>query len=214
MASPGATSPTTRSERKRHAIRSAGRQLFLAQGFQRTSVDQIAALAKVSKQTVYTHFEGKRELLLDIVSAALDAAVTPFLDKIAGLPRTNDIARDLTGLAVDYLHSVLAEPVVQLRRLIIGEANALPELAEAYYQQAPRRTLTALAEAFQRLAADGTLDINDPRTAAEHFAFLVIGHSIDEALFLGSAHTLQHLDITDHTHQAITVFLAAYPPQR
>ena len=60
-----------RSARKRQTILSAGRALFLSNGYQGTSVDQIAASAEVSKQTVYKHFGDKQELLLAIVNDAL-----------------------------------------------------------------------------------------------------------------------------------------------
>ena len=75
-----------RSARKRATILSAGRALFLSNGYQGTSVDQIAASAEVSKQTVYKHFGDKQELLLAIVNDALDSTVTPFLDRIAVWP--------------------------------------------------------------------------------------------------------------------------------
>jgi TetR/AcrR family transcriptional repressor of mexJK operon len=56
-----------RSLRKRQMILSAGRQLFLSNGYQGTSMDQVAATAAVSKQTVYKHFGEKRALLYAIV---------------------------------------------------------------------------------------------------------------------------------------------------
>src|SRR6202008_3134543 len=61
--------PPTRSERKRGTILDAGRELFLTGGYQGTSVDQIAARAAVSKQTVCKHFGDKQRLPLAIVSA-------------------------------------------------------------------------------------------------------------------------------------------------
>ena len=64
-----------RSARKRQTILSAGRDLFLSNGYQGTSVDQIAASAEVSKQTVYKHFGDKHELLLAIVNHALESTV-------------------------------------------------------------------------------------------------------------------------------------------
>ena len=108
---------------------SAARDLFLAHGYRGTSVDQIAASAEVSKQTVYKHFGDKRELLLAIVSTPVDGTVVPFVGSIAALAETNDLQGDLVGLGSAYLRSVLAEPVVQLRRLVVGEANKVPELA-------------------------------------------------------------------------------------
>ena len=63
-----------RSARKRLTILAAGHHLFLSNGYQGTSVDQIAASAEVSKQTVYKHFGDKHELLLAIVDNALEGS--------------------------------------------------------------------------------------------------------------------------------------------
>jgi TetR/AcrR family transcriptional repressor of mexJK operon len=199
-----------RSARKRLTILSAGRDLFLSNGYQGTSVDQIAASAEVSKQTVYKHFGDKRELLLSIVNEALDGAVTPFVDRIAALADTTDLEAEMTALAVDYLRAVLQEPVVQLRRLVVGEANRVPELAELYYNQAPARTLDAFADCFAALHRRGLLHIPETALAAEHFAFLIIGRSIDQALFYGGPQVLAAIDVERHVREGVRVFLAAY----
>jgi TetR/AcrR family transcriptional repressor of mexJK operon len=199
-----------RSTRKRLTILSAGRDLFLSNGYQGTSVDQIAASAEVSKQTVYKHFGDKRELLLSIVNEALDGAVTPFLERIRALADTADLEADVAALAIDYLRAVLQEPVVQLRRLVIGEANRLPELAQLYYTEAPARTLAAFADCFAALHRRGLLHIPEPAIAAEHFAFLIVGRSIDQALFYGGPQVLADIDVDSHVRAGVRVFLAAY----
>jgi TetR/AcrR family transcriptional repressor of mexJK operon len=200
----------TRSERKRQSILDAGQSLFLRQGYRGTSVDEIAARAQVSKQTVYKHFGDKQDLLFAIVSAALQSAAEPVMERITALPHTTELEHDLIELAVDYLHTVLAEPVVQLRRLVITEAHRLPDLAEMYYQQAPARTLTALADAFGQLHRRGVLRIPEPGVAAEHFAFLIVGSPIDRALFYGGGRTLQNIDPVKNAIAGTRVFLAAY----
>ena len=53
-----------RAQAKRQQITDAARALFLAQGFARTSMDAITAEAGVSKQTLYSYFPSKNELLL------------------------------------------------------------------------------------------------------------------------------------------------------
>src|SRR6476469_818349 len=199
-----------RSARKRQTILSAGRGLFLRSGYQGTSVDQIAASAEVSKQTVYKHFGDKQELLLTIVNDALDSTVTPFLGRIATLGDTTDPAPDLVDLAADYLRAVLQEPVVQLRRLVVGEANRVPELAQLYYDQAPARTLAAFAECFSVLHDRGLLRVPEPADAAEHFAFLVVGRCIDQALFCGGPDVLASVDVASHVCAVVRGFLAAY----
>ena len=198
-----------RSARKRRAILEAGRALFLSGGYQHTTVDQIAARAGVSKQTVYKHFGDKQRLLFTIVSNALDSAVQSLSERIARLPETDDLEADLVAVAADYLHAVLQEPVVQLRRLVIGEANRLPELAELYYEHAPTRTLVAFADAFRRLHDRGLLH-GPESTAADHFAFLIVGKPIDEALFRGGPQVLDAMDVDTYVRAGVEAFLAAY----
>jgi TetR/AcrR family transcriptional repressor of mexJK operon len=201
-----------RSARKRATILSAGRELFLSQGYQGTSVDQIAAVAEVSKQTVYKHFGDKQELLLAIVNEALDSSVTPFLDRIAKLADTDDLEADLIALAGEYLRAVLAEPVVQLRRLVVGEANRVPALAQLYYDQAPTRALAAFADCMGRLHDRGLLSVSEAAVAAEHFAFLVVGRCIDQALFCGGPQVLASMDVDAHVRAGVALFLAGYRP--
>ena len=184
--------------------------LFLSNGYQGTSVDQIAASAEVSKQTVYKHFGDKQELLLAIVNDALDSTVTPFLDRIAALADTTDLEADLTALAGDYLRAVLQEPVVQLRRLVVGEANRVPALAQLYYEQAPARTLAAFADCFGTAARSRpACTCPEPSLAAEHFAFLIVGRCIDQALFCGGPQVLAGIDVDRTSARACRCFSPA-----
>ena len=204
------TAAPNRSERKRRAILAAGQQLFLSQGFQGTTVDQIAALAQVSKQTVYKQFGDKEDLLFAIVSAALENAAAPVIERIVALANTTDLEGDLIELAVEYLHTVLAEPVTRLRRLVIAEAHRLPRLADLYYQRAPASTLEALTRTFGRLHDRGLLRVSETSLAADHFAFLVVGKPIDQALFFGGARARAAIDPVHYARNAVDVFLAAY----
>ncbi len=49
----------------RERILSASRQLFRDQGINRTGIDQICAVAEVSKHTLYQHFTGKDDLIAE-----------------------------------------------------------------------------------------------------------------------------------------------------
>ena len=199
-----------RSARKRQTILTAGQQLFLSNGYQGTSMDQVAATAAVSKQTVYKHFGEKRELLFAIVTDALDSAAGSVREHIIALADSTDLDADLTALAAEYLRVVMQESVVQLRRLVIGEANRLPELARLYYEHAPLRTLGLLTDTFSRLHDRGALHAPEPSLAAEHFAFLIVGRPIDQALFDGAPSVLAGVDVDSYARAGVDVFLAAY----
>ena len=58
------------SVRKRRAILAAAATVFLQKGYLGTSMDEVAALASVSKQTVYKHFSDKERLFAEIVDKA------------------------------------------------------------------------------------------------------------------------------------------------
>ena len=64
--------PERRSDRKRRAILEAATEAFLRHGFLGTSMDEIAAAAAVSKQTVYKHFSDKESLFREIVTTTVD----------------------------------------------------------------------------------------------------------------------------------------------
>src|SRR5690606_13516349 len=67
------------STQRREQLISIGRQLFAEGGFDGTSVEAVAARAKVSKPVVYEHFGGKEGLYAVVV----DREVRSLLDRIA-----------------------------------------------------------------------------------------------------------------------------------
>lgn len=207
----GADSPMQegRSARKRRAIMGAATTLFLRNGYQGTSMDEIASLAAVSKQTVYKNFADKERLFADII-VGISANVEPFLDVVTALRDTDNLERDLGQLARRYITTVIQPQAVRLRRLIIAEADRFPELACTYYQRAPERTLATLAACFQRLAERGLLCLDDPLLAANHFAFLILSMPLDRAMFYGDDQPLTPTDLELFADAGVRVFLAAY----
>ena len=182
--SPASAGYQNRSQRKHRAILDAASGLFLGSGYQGTSMDEIAASAGVSKQTVYKHFADKEQLFEAVVLAALEQAGEPFRAEIAALRQATDVFAGLRELAASYLETVTQPQVLQ---------NA------------------ALADCFEDLARRGGLRINDPAVAARHYAFLVIGPALDRSLFCGDE-TGQAAAAAADTDAAIAVFRAAYAP--
>src|ERR671914_3151681 len=157
MSAPRDLAPEPRAVRKRNVILEAATTLFLRHGYLGTSMDEIAALARVSKQTVYKHFADKESLFSAIVTTAVDAAGDPVLEDVTALVDSDDLAADLRALARRQLGRVVQPRLMQLRRLVIGEANRFPELGRAFYERGAGRNLAALVAAFERLTARGLL---------------------------------------------------------
>ena len=74
-----------RSARKRRAIVEAATTAFLRNGYLGTSMDEIAALAGVSKQTVYKHFADKERLFSEIVISTVNEASDPVHEEVRQL---------------------------------------------------------------------------------------------------------------------------------
>ena len=81
---PAPATPERRSDRKRRAILEAATEAFLRHGFLGTSMDEIAAAAAVSKQTVYKHFSDKESLFREIVTTTVDEISDPNSEEVLG----------------------------------------------------------------------------------------------------------------------------------
>src|SRR5829696_4623111 len=128
-----------RSTRKRRAILDAATTVFLRNGYLGTSMDEIAALAGVSKQTIYKHFTDKEQLFSAIILGTIDRVGEPFYARIDTLQDTDDLDKDLGALARRLITIVMQPQVLALRRLVIGEAERFPQLGRAYYERGPGR---------------------------------------------------------------------------
>src|SRR5689334_24207758 len=83
-------------------IREAAATLFLERGYQGTSMDDVAAAAQVSKQTIYTHFANKQQLFADLVLGNADR-VEGFISRLSV---GADLEEDLTRIAREYVRFV------------------------------------------------------------------------------------------------------------
>jgi TetR/AcrR family transcriptional repressor of mexJK operon len=197
--------------RSRAAVVEAGRTLFLRQGYAGTTMEEIAALAGVTKRTVYNNYADKAALFLEIVGEA-----TGFAGAFAqGLPAlfadgiTAATLRPLLhDLAQRMVAAILRPEVIALRRLLISEAQAFPALAADYFDRAPGQVMDALAAGFAHLDGAGLLRVADARRAAGQFAYLVVGEPLDRAMLVGMIP--QPESLTAGAREGVETFLARY----
>jgi len=192
------------------AIREAAARLFLEKGYLGTSMDEIAAAARISKQTIYTHFSSKEQLFADLVLGNTERVEEFAADLIRTFRQASDLEDGLRRVARMYAALVIQPEVLQLRRLVLAEVGRFPALARSYYERVPERVYGMLASLFGELADAGRLRVEDPRLAAQHFAWLVLGIPLDRGMFLPADEASAGVAVDDLADAAVRVFLAAY----
>src|SRR5260221_11963294 len=105
---------------KRAAVLEAAARVFLSGGYLGASMDEIADLAGVSKQTVYTYFSNKEALFAAMASALSNEANDRVHNNIAEFGEDDDLEGYLVGYAVRQLAVVLPPRILQLGRLVSG----------------------------------------------------------------------------------------------
>lgn len=199
-----------RTARKRAAILDAAATTFLRSGYLGSSMDEIALLADVSKQTVYKQFTSKEALFIEIVAGLTHGAGDQVHGVLPGLAPGEDLSAWLEEYAYRQLSIVLTPRLMQLRRVVIGEANRFPELGKALYESGPARAMAAMATAFRHLVDRDLLKIDDAAAAASDFNWLVMGAPLNQAMLLGDAAIPGPTALRRHAADAVRVFLAAY----
>lgn len=157
------------TEQKRAAILEAALHEFEARGFRETSMDRIAETARVSKRTVYNHFNSK-DALFDAIVAELNERV----QQVTGdrydpaLP----LEPQLRAIAEQILDMLAAPCFLALARVAMVEMLRSPDLARTTYDLFRERQ-SGLARWLTDAAADGRLRIEDSVWAADQFLGLI-----------------------------------------
>ncbi len=200
----------TRAGRKRRAILEAAATVFLGNGYVGTSMDEIAARAAVSKQTVYKHFADKESLFIELVTTTVREVSDPVHDEVLSLRDSGDVDADLRDLAHRQLTKVMQPQLLALRRLVIGEAARFPQLGRTFYDLGPGRTMATLATVFAQLTERGVLRVDEPSMAAEHFNWLIMSTPLNRAMLLGEDEAPSAVELGRYADAGVRVFLAAY----
>jgi TetR/AcrR family transcriptional repressor of mexJK operon len=201
--------------RSRAAVVEAARQLFMRKGYAGTTMEEIAAVAGLTKRTLYNNYADKDALFRQIVAEAMAFAETfarglhqEFTVRISAA----NLHAVLDDLAQRMAFAIMRSEVVALRRLLIGEARAFPTLGTDYFNRAPGQVLDALATGFEHLGRIGLLRVSDPRLAAGQFAYLIVGESLDRAMLVGTIASKEH--VITYAREGVQTFLARYGTKR
>lgn len=144
---------------------------FLAHGYDGTSMDAIAAAARVSKATIYARFGSKETLFNEI---ALHN-VARMRGDLRGIPTEGRAPEDvLYDFAMRITGEVADPDQIAMLRLAIAGKMRFPQIARAIHDHIAD-TVAPLTRYLETLKADDMPKMGDPAEAARHFINLANG---------------------------------------
>jgi len=188
-------------------ILEAAATVFLEEGFARAKMDEIAARAGITKQTVYARFPSKKALFDALANRFSGLVFRPqyIAENSEQSPRAF-----LIQFAFEVM-AVLRDPKSQrLFVVLAAEARAFPELASATWVEGPGRLRTHLRRFFDDQIALKRMAISNPDFAVEQFLGLLVGPIIGRLLFERPPYFKSEEHAISYIEETVDLFLANY----
>ena len=191
---------------KRAAILDAAKRLFVEQGYDGVSMDQIAAAAGVSKLTVYSHFGDKDALF----SAAARAYCEQRLPAELFHPNPDVPLRERLFEIAQAFYAMASSPeAVSGHRILCTPQMADSPVPAMFWEAGPKRVQAEFSELLQRRVEAGELDIDDVARASLQFFTLLKGE-LHARLVMGCGETACRDAVPTHLAASVDMFLRAY----
>jgi AcrR family transcriptional regulator len=206
MSAPQAA-PDSGLGKKAEQIIAAAHDAFLEQGYDATSMDEVAKRAGVAKQTVYAHYDSKEALFLAVVQRERQRlrGAAPLALTTGALPNRDALRQ----MCQRFLEDALGLPAISFFRVALAAAYRFPTLGQSMYETGPKEGCADLARLLERVAKAGSLQIDNTQLAAEQLMALMKGDLYFHAMLDPSFRPSQ-AQIRRHVDATLDCFMARY----
>ena len=197
---------TVKKGRKFDQVLIGARDVFMRDGFEGASVDDIARNAGVSKATLYSYFPDKRLLFMEVAKlecARQSEAAIATIDRNASVDVVlHDIAKQLVGfITSDFGRRIF--------RICVAESDRFPALGQEFYESGPMVARAAIMEYLTTAVERGELAIDDFELAADQFAELCKADLFPRMVFKQTTEFSQ-AETSRVIQGAVEMFMARY----
>lgn len=148
-------------------ILDAALDLFSTQGFEATSVSELAAEVGIRKASVYSHFASKQEILQGLIQEVMKQYERHTIFSEADAANQNLSVEAITDMIVGQVRYILNEPqIVKGRKMLIVEQFRNPSLAKLQTKQNYTDVMNFFVSLIKKLTEQGKLADNDPEITA------------------------------------------------
>jgi AcrR family transcriptional regulator len=145
------TAPPSRQRRKDarpQELLAAALTLFVEKGFAATRIEQVAALAGVSKGTLYLYYPSKEELFKAVVRENLSSRIAEAAALVAAAQ--GSVAELLCHVMGEWWRQVGLGTAGGISKIMMAEARNFPELARFYVDEVVQPTHRLLGGLIER----------------------------------------------------------------
>lgn len=213
---PGAAGQDTASGRRRpgrptltnEQLLDTALDLFLENGFERTSIEAITAAAGMAKRTVYARYGDKTTLFKAALRRAIEEWIVPV--GLLQAAESDDLEDTLLSIGRILVANVLTPGGQRLLRLTNAVSGRMPEIAAFNVQKGTEPTLAYLADLFRRRLGHDGVEMLQTGDAAEAFLDLVVGGPANAA---ARGVVLDDAAVDRHTRYCVRLFLHGVVPR-
>jgi len=186
-------------------IMEGARTVFLGQGFDGASMNDIARAAGVSKGTLYVYFDSKEQLFEALIREGRKQQV----ERLVFPEDPGDAPELLRGFGLRLIEMMTRPEMIAHLRVVIAATGKFPRLGQAFYEAGPCHGVRNLAAQLVKLRDVGSLEIEDAERAARQFIDLCKSGVFSSVLF-GVTEAVDPKEIEVAVDAAVDVFMRAY----
>ncbi|MDM8164756.1 TetR/AcrR family transcriptional regulator [Roseovarius sp.] len=192
--------------RKFDQVLDGAREIFLRDGFEGASVDEIARAAGVSKATLYSYFPDKRLLFSEVARIECNRQAEEALDVIGMGAPIEVVLHEAANRIVRFFLSDFGR---QVFRICVSESFRFPELGRRFYESGPKLVRERMTKVLTPYVERGVLKIDDMDLAANQFGELCKADLFVRNL-CGVCNDFNEQDVERVVNGAVEMFLARY----
>lgn len=187
-------------------ILDAASELFVELGFQATTLDKVAQRAKISKLSIYRHFENKEALF----SAAIAARCNQFAPQALFEGVDGSADDQLMAVGSSLLRTFLNPEVRGVEAMIMADKTNQQSLSKLQYEAGPVHVIAQIEALLRQLHTKVLLNVPDPLQSARLFAALFKGSDLLNIARFDEARAEDDHEIESYCQSAVTLFIAAH----
>lgn len=191
---------------RRQAFLIAAREVFLEQGFEEASVNDVVRRAGGSLATLYAQFGNKEGLFLAVAQDQHDRFVHAMTPDCVDHLKLED---GLQAIGERYVKALLARDNLAFFRIIVGEGRKFPQLLQRFIATGADKVRAVVVDYLKSHAAQ----IAAPETVAPYFLELMRGRHQYRAL-ADEDYVLSDRDLTQHVRAGVRFFLNGALPRK